>query len=81
MLCLIPTVSLEAKPDIKIKKRLFSRIIIINGVRVKISRPIFRKKKRVLPLENYQSPPVDFNNGIPIPYYDHLYPNDLGNLA
>jgi len=67
-----PITKPSMKPTIIIKKRLFSRIIIINGVRIRVTRPLFRRTKRVLPIEQPKAIPMKVNGAIPIPWDSFL---------
>jgi len=93
-LCLIPLVSLNAQPNIVVKKRPFSRIIIVNGIRIKITRPLFRKRYRkplspeiirLLPPEVmpylYKRSHEGFHKEIKPLYYDSIDSDRLRNLA
>ena len=96
VLSLMLVTQLEAQPKVIVKKGLFSRIILVNGIRIKITRPLFRKKYRVRPdnllplppevqpyLQEYRTPSRShegFQKEV-YPLYDFIEPETLRNLA
>ena len=88
-LCLIPLGELtNAQTDIVVKKRLFSRIVVINGIRIKITRPWLRRRYRIDPSIPFKFPdelkPYLYkksHEGIKPLYYDSIDSDRLRNLA
>jgi len=91
-LCLIPAGLLNARTDIVVKKRLFSRIIVINGIRIKITRPWLRRRHRIDPSIPFKFPDElkpylykksheGFHKEIKPLYYDSIDSDRLRSLA
>lgn len=78
-LVLVMATSLDAAPKIYTKKRLFSRVVIINGIKIRITRPLFRRRNRIVPIEQPQTLPLELDKTVPIPLYD--FTNRLKDLA
>jgi len=88
-LCFIPLGGLtNAQTDVIVRKRLFSRVVIVNGIRIKITRPIFRKRYRTQPSKAigiephlYKRSHEGFHKEIKPLYYDSIDLDRLRNLA
>jgi hypothetical protein len=92
VLCLIPAGLLNGQTDIVVKKRLLSRIVVINGIRIKITRPWLRRKYRMdssIPVKFpeelkpylYKKSHEGFHKEIKPLYYDSIDSDRLGRLA
>ena len=88
-LCLIPLEGLtNDQTDVIVKKRLFSRVVVVNGIRIKITRPILRKRYRTQPKQPLEMRPHLYKKiyeGLPKEikplYYDSIDSDRLRNLA
>lgn len=88
-LCLIPLGGLtNAQTDVIVKKRLFSRLVVVNGINIKITRPRFRKRHRIESKKPLEMRPLFYEKiyeGLPKEikplYYDSIDSDRLRNLA
>ena len=92
VLCLIPAGLLNGQTDIVVKKRLLSRIVVINGIRIKITRPWLRRRHRKdqpIPFKFpeelkpylYKKSHEGFHKEIKPLYYDSIDSDRLRRLA